>query len=126
MLTINLITDKGTVAELCKDLGLVYHPGYYCYSAADRGELLATGLFEIGANSASIVNYSSADADDHFLFDGILRAGFNYAGQQGIENGVIPESIRKRFKELFGKLNYPAEAVFSINNFFSKYKNCIR
>lgn len=112
------------ILPYCKDVGRAYHPGYYLYVAEDSNETLASGLFEIKADSVETVDYRGVDAEDFSLFDGILRAGFNYAGEQGIPKGFIPEGFRAQHKDMFDKLNYPNESSFSIENFFSKYKNC--
>ncbi|MFV0400712.1 MAG: hypothetical protein ACK5LX_08875 [Oscillospiraceae bacterium] len=124
MLTIGLKTEKELLLPYCKKAKLPYNGGIFLYLAENRGEKLAAGLFEIAGNSVSIRYYESQDPDP-FLLDGILRAGFNYAGDQSIEKGVLPEEFRQIHKELFASLNYPPEPTFNIDNFFAKYKNCI-
>lgn len=124
MLTITPCLEKQTVAAYCKKCGKLYDAAYYLYLAENRGEVQAAGLFEVGGDRVSTIYYEGLEPDDHFLFDGILRAGLNYAAEQGIENGHIPEEFRQAHKALFGKLNYPIQPDFNIVNFFQKYKNC--
>jgi hypothetical protein len=124
MLTINLFTDKAHVAPACKRHGKLYSEAFYLYAAENRGELLAEGLFEVKSELAQISAYSGPE-DDPALFDGILRAGLNYAGEQGIEKGSIPEDFRYQRRGMFRKLNYPVATTFNIVNFFQKYKNCV-
>lgn len=124
MLTITPSLEKQTVAAYCKKCKKVWSDGCYLYLAESRGEVLAAGLFEAGGDKVRAVYYEAADPSDRTLFDGILRAGLNYAAGQGIENGLIPEEFRSRHQELFAALNYPAQPLFNITNFFRKYKNC--
>lgn len=124
MLTITPCLDKQMVASYCKKCRKPYSAAYYLYLAQNREELLGAALFEVGSDAVSVLFYEAADPADAFLFDGVVRAGLNYANQQGLENGVIPEEFRHAHRELFAKLNYPAQPQFNINNFFAKYKNC--
>lgn len=124
MLTITPSVEKAVVAEYCKRCKRPYSEAFYLYRAEDRGETLAVCLFEVGASEVRVLLYEGADQDDLYLFDGLLRAGLNYASEHGIENGCIPEEFRQRHEALFAKLNYPVQRVFNITNFFSKYKNC--
>lgn len=124
MLTITPCLDKQTVAAYCKKCRKLYSAAFYLYLAKDRDELLAAGLFEVGGEQVQVVLYEADDQNDPFLFDGILRAGLNYAAEQGITKGVIPEAFRLAHGELFARLNYPIQSAFDISNFFHKYKNC--
>lgn len=124
MLTITPCLDKSIVSSYCKKCRQVYSAALYLYIAEDRGQSLGAALFEIGGDRVRIVYYEAADPADAFLFDGIMRAGLNYASQQGLANGLIPEDFRYTHRELFAKLNYPVQPLFDITNFFSKYKNC--
>lgn len=124
MLTITPCLDKQAIAAYCKKCKKPYSAAFYLYRAENRGQVLAAGLFEVGGEEVCAVLYEAEDPSDHFLFDGILRAGLNYASEQGIPNGHIPEDFRYLHRELFAKLNYPIQPVFDITNFFQKYKNC--
>lgn len=124
MLEIKLCTDKKTVAGYCGKCGKVPDEAFYLYLAADKDKRLAAALFEVGNQSVSVLLYECEDGTDYWLFDGMLRAGFNYAFDQGLETGHIPEKFRLKHSRLFEKLNYPAAAEFNITNFFKKYKNC--
>lgn len=124
MLTISPCLEKQTVALYCKKCKRIYSAGFYLYRAEHNGEILAAGLFEISADQVQVLFYESEDNSDAYLFDGILRAGLNYAAEQGIENGVIPEEFHAEHSALFAKLNYPVQLQFNITNFFCKYKNC--
>lgn len=124
MLTIAPCLEKETVVSYCKKCRKVYSAAFYLYLAENRGETLAAGLFQVDSDSVQVVYYEGVDPADHFLFDGVLRAGLNYAAEHGIQNGLIPEEFRHTHRELFSQLTYPIHAQFDITNFFQKYKNC--
>ncbi len=124
MLEIKLCTDKKQIAAYCKKLGTMFGEAFYMYTAMNKNELLAACLFEVESDAVRARLYECADQDDYWLFDGMLRAGFNYAFEQGIARGRIPEEFRALHESLFKKLNYPAAPEFDITNFFKKYKNC--
>ena len=125
MLEINLNLQRPVVAAACRDFGQTYSDAHYIYRAENRGEIIATGLFEIGGTDVRVLGYDGP-TDDHFLLDGILRAGLHYAETHGIETGLLPEEFRHKHRALFTGLNYPPTISFNIVNFFSKYKNCAR
>lgn len=125
MLTITVNTNKEEIIPYCREVKIPFNKGLYLYQAKDKGELLGAGLFEIGADQVQVLYYTSVPEEEHFLLDGVLRAGFNYAAEQGISTGKIPEHFRGEHMNYFAKLNYPNEAEFNIENFFSKYKNCL-
>jgi hypothetical protein len=124
MLEIKPSTDKKLIAAQCRKLGLLFGEAFYLYVAVNSGDIIASCLFEVGGNSVSFLLYECEDKDDYWLFDGMLRAGFNYAFENGIGTGRIPEEQRLWYAGLFAKLNYPAATEFDITNFFKKYKNC--
>lgn len=124
MLEIKPCFDIPTLAVYAKNCGKAPGESLYLYMAKDGGETLAAGLFEVQSDKVCTLFYESADPDDIFLFDGILRAGLNYASEQGIETGCIPEDFRQSHKNKFARLNYPPETEMNIVNFFNKYKNC--
>lgn len=128
MLELKKCTDKKLFTQYCKKCGKIPDESFFMYIASDRDKLLAAALFEVECESVSVLMYECADSSagetDYWLFDGIMRAGFNYASEQGIETGCISESFRLEWHKLFEKLNYPAAAEFNITNFFKKYKNC--
>ncbi len=124
MLEIKLCTDKKRIAAYCKKLGIIFSEAFYLYTAVNRGGELAACLFEVGSDAVCARLYECADPEDYWLFDGMLRAGFNYASEQGIAKGCIPEELRALHESLFNRLNYPAAPEFDITNFFKKYKNC--
>jgi hypothetical protein len=124
MLEIKLCTDRKQITARLKKLGKPFSEAFYMYTAANRGEPLAACLFEVESEAVRACYYDCADAGDYWLFDGMLRAGFNFASEQGILYGRIPEEFRALHEDLFSRLNYPAEPEFDITNFFKKYKNC--
>ena len=124
MLEIKPSTDKRQIAACCKKAGLFPSEAFYLYIAENNGQTLASCLFEVGGDSVAFRFYKCEDKTDYWLFDGMLRAGFNYAWGQGISTGRIPEEQRLVHAGLFAKLNYPAAHEFDITNFFKKYKNC--
>lgn len=124
MLTITPCLDKAAIAAYCKKCRKPWSAAFYLYRAENRGQVLAAGLFEVGGDQVQVMLYEAEDPADPFLFDGILRAGLNYAADQGIPNGFIPEDFRYAHRGLFAQLNYPIQPVFDITNFFQKYKNC--
>lgn len=115
--------ERDALLPRCKALGRGYSTGLYAYTARERGEELAAGVFEVQADFVALVSYT-AQEQDAFLLDGILRAGLNYADAHGITTGVIPEPVRQAHAALFAKLNCPNAERFDITNFFLKYKNC--
>lgn len=123
MLEIKPCLDKPAVAAYCRDQGKVYSEAFYIYEAVSRGDTLAAALFEITSNEVSVFHYRG-DEGDFALFDGVLRAGFHYAEENGIPQGFIPGEFRELHKSLFDRLSYPIQEKFSIANFFLKYKNC--
>jgi len=124
MLELKPCIEKKRIAEYCKKCGKLPDDSFYLYLAADKEQQLAACLFEVSGNGVSVLFYDCADESDYWLFDGMLRSGFNYAFEQGIATGRIPEPFRIQFKHLFSKLNYPVTTEFDITNFFQKYKNC--
>ena len=122
MLTISPVLDRAGVVPLCREAGVTYTGAFYAYRAENRGTTLACALFEVLDDSVRVVSYKGQKDVD--LFDGLLRAGFQYAGKEGIETGCIPEPFRQAYHTRFAVLNYPAAAQFNITNFFAKYKNC--
>lgn len=124
MLEIKPCTAKKKIAEYCRKCGKLPDESFYLYLALNRDELLAAALFEVGGESVKVLLYEAADEADHWLFDGMLRAGFNYAYDHGLATGCVPEAFRLSHRNLFAKLNYPVTAEFDITNFFRKYKNC--
>lgn len=124
MLEIKLCLDRTKLSEWCKDAGHAYSEAFYAYVAENRGQELAVGLFNVSSDYVEVVWYRSQDNADVYLFDGVLRAGFHYADDQGIEQGSIPEDFRRGHRQAFDKLNYPVSELFNIVNFFAKYKNC--
>ena len=124
MLEIKPCTEKKKIAETCKKCGKIPDESFYLYLAVNKDEQLAACLFEVSGDSVSALFYECADECDYWLFDGLLRAGFNYAFEQGLTTGRIPEPFRIARQRLFSKLNYPATTEFDITNFFKKYKNC--
>ena len=126
MLEIKPYLDRATVSGYCRKCGKPYSEAFYLYLAKDGGETLAAGLFEMQPDRVTALHYESTDPQDFFLLDGILRAGLNYASEQGVETGVLPEELRQAHKAAFERLNYPPECEMNIVNFFTKYKNCAR
>lgn len=124
MLELKPCGDKKQFLEACRRCGKIPCEAFYLYVAEDRGELLAQALFEVTSEHVRAVDYVAGNPGDFWLFDGLLRAGFHYAGEQGIEKGIIPEAFRLKHEAIFAKLNYPAVPEFNIVNFFKKYKNC--
>ena len=123
MLSISLCTDNRRIAAACKSFGKIYGDEFYLYESVYNNEILGGILFEVKSCLVEVVGYQGPD-DDFGLFDGLLRAGLNYAEKHGIEAGCIPELFRYENRSLFIHLNYPPEIVFNIVNFFGKYKNC--
>ena len=123
MLSIRLCRDNRRIAAACKSFGKIYGDEFYLYEAAGNDEILGEMLFEVKSSFVEVVDYSGSEGD-FGLFDGLLRAGLNYAEKHGIEAGCIPEAFRHKNRALFAHLNYPSEAAFNIVNFFGKYKNC--
>lgn len=124
MLTITPCLAREMVAPFCRECKRPYSEAFYIYRAQNGTETLATALFEVSGDAVTALLYRATEPDDAFLFDGVLRAGLNYAAEQGIENGVIPEALREAHAALFAQLNYPVQAAFNITNFFQKYKSC--
>ena len=124
MLEIKPTTDKQVIAALCRKCRLAPDESLYAYIAASGNETLASALFQMEADAAQVLYYESAEPGDRFLFDGLLRAGFHFAEEQGVTTGRIPEPFRQLHLRLFERLNYPITTEFGIENFFSKYKNC--
>jgi hypothetical protein len=124
MLEIKPSTDKKRIAAFCRRLGKLPSEAFYLYTAENAGETLASCLFEVGGEAVAFLLYDCVDMNDYWLFDGMLRAGFNYAFEHGIVTGIIPEEQRAQYEGLFAKLKYPAAPEFDITNFFKKYKNC--
>lgn len=124
MLEITLCLEEKVLAEYCRQCGRLPGPAFYLYQARDRDKLLAAALFQVGSDQVDVLLYDSQE-DDVFLFDAMLRAGLNYAGDQGISHGCLPEAFRQEHGAYFKTLNYPAQAIFNITNFFQKYKRCI-
>ena len=123
MLSISLCRDSRRIAAVCKSFSKIYGDEFYIYEAIGNGEMLGEILFEVKSSFVEASGYNGP-GDDFGLFDGLLRAGLNYAQKHGIEAGCIPETFRHENRALFARLNYPPEAVFNIVNFFGKYKNC--
>jgi len=123
MLSISLCTDIRRTIAACKSFGKIYGVEFYLYEAVGGEEILGAILFEVKSELVETVGYRGP-GDDPGIFDGLLRAGLNYAQKHGIETGCVPESFRRENRALFAVLNYPAEVSFSIVNFFGKYKNC--
>lgn len=124
MLEIKPTTNTRVIAALCRKCGEIPDESLYAYVAASGSETLAAVLFRMESESARAVYYESTDQGDYFLLDGLLRAGFHFAAEQGVKTGCIPESFRQLHAEMFARLNYPAAHEFGIDNFFAKYKNC--
>ena len=124
MLTITPCIEKQTLLTYCKKCRKPVSAGHYAYLAQNRDEVLAACLFEIQSDYVEALFYEASDSLDAFLFDGVLRAGLNYASKQGISQGIIPETFRFSQRHLLEKLNYPLDTTFNIVNFFRKYKNC--
>lgn len=124
MLEIKPCTDLKPIAEYCKLCGKIPDDSFYLYLAENNGKRLGSCLFEVSGEAVTVLYYDCADETDYWLFDGMLRAGFNYAFEQGLETGRIPEPFRIKFQRFFAKLNYPIAPEFDITNFFKKYKNC--
>lgn len=124
MLEIKPCTERKKIAEYCKKCGELPDEAFYLYLAVSREEQLAACLFKVSGDCVTARFYECADEGDYWLFDGMLRAGFHYAYEQGIPTGCIPESFRAERQRLFSKLNYPITPEFDITNFFKKYKNC--
>lgn len=124
MLEIKPCTHTKELAEYCRKCGKIPDEAFYLYVAEDKGKRLAACLFEVESGGVRVLLYECEDESDYWLFDGMLRAGFNYAWEQGITAGFIPERFRIKHQRFFAKLNYPAQPEFDITNFFQKYKNC--
>lgn len=124
MLEIKPSTELKQVAEYCKKCGKAPGEEFYLYIAVNADKQLAACLFEVGGEAVTVLYYDCGDENDYWLFDGMLRSGFNYAFEQGINSGRIPEPFRIKFQRFFSKLNYPISTDFDITNFFNKYKNC--
>jgi hypothetical protein len=123
MLEIKPSTQMDQIKSYCLKCDRAPSEAFYLYTALDRGDILAAGLFEMLSDKVQVVYYEGDD-NDPFLFDGVLRAGLNYAADQGVENGYIPEAFRQTHKDKFARLNYPPSPQLNIVNFFKKYKNC--
>lgn len=124
MLEITPCTKTKRLAEYCKKCGKLPDESFYLYLATNADKQIAACLFEVDSEAVRVLLYECEDDADYWLFDGMLRAGFNYAYEQGLAKGCIPEAFRIEYQRFFGKLNYPATPEFDITNFFSKYKNC--
>lgn len=124
MLEIKPCTDKKKLLKYCKECGKIPDESFYLYIATNKEQHLAACLFEVSGDSVRVLLYHCEDETDYWMFDGMLRSGFNYASEQGITTGCIPESFRIKYHWFFSKLNYPITAEFDITNFFQKYKNC--
>lgn len=124
MLTITPCMEKQMLLSYCKKCRKPMTAGHYLYLAQNRDQMLAACLFEISSNQVEVLLYESYEPDNAFLFDGVLRAGLNYAARQGVEDGIIPEQFHFAHQHLLDKLNYPLCPMFNIVNFFQKYKNC--
>lgn len=123
MLEITPSLDEALVREYCKKCGRLPGPQHYLYVASDRGEAVSAALFEVQSDRVIALWYEGPE-DDAWLFDAVLRAGLNYASEQGIVSGYLPEAFRQAHGGLFSQINYPAQALFDITNFFQKYKSC--
>ncbi|MCL2033989.1 MAG: hypothetical protein FWG94_04570 [Oscillospiraceae bacterium] len=124
MLELKPCVNMKMITKACKKCGKLPDASFYLYLATDKEEELASCLFEVSGDSVTALLYECLDDADYWLFDGLLRSGFNYAFEQGITTGRIPETFRVQNHRLFSKLNYPITPAFDITNFFSKYKNC--
>ena len=126
MLEIKPIFDRQVLAKYCHKCDCPLSDALYVYQATNEDELLAGGLFAMRSDHVEAVFYEAMGENrvDFFLFDGILRAGLNYAAEQGVETGCIPEAFRQANAVSFAQLNYPPEVEMNIVNFFQKYKNC--
>jgi len=122
MISIGLCRDIRRAAAFCKDFDKIYGNEFYLYEAADNQGFRGGILFEVKSYLVEAVGYNGPN--DRHLFDGLLRAGLNYAEKHGIEAGCLPETFRQSNHTLFAELNYPPETVFNIVNFFGKYKSC--
>lgn len=126
MLELRPGVDRQEILPYCRQIKLPYSEALYVYRALDGSKVLAGLLFGVESNQVNVLYYQAEDEADHFLFDGLLRAGLGYADKQGISAGHIDDSFRQRHSALFSRLNLPPEATFNITNFFQKYKNCAR
>lgn len=124
MLEIKSCTEPKPIAEFCKKCGKIPDKSFYLYLATNSDKQLGACLFEVSGEAVTPLYYECEDETDYWLFDGLLRAGFNYAFEQGIATGSIPEAFRIKHQRFFSKLNYPITSEFDITNFFKKYKNC--
>ena len=126
MLEIKAVFDRPILAQYCHKSGCPLSDALYLYLAQNGDELLAAGLFEMRSDRVATMYYEAVGENqtDFFLFDGILRAGLNYAAEQGVETGCLPEPFRQANAAYFARLNYPPETEMNIVNFFQKYKNC--
>jgi len=117
--------DQNILKSYCEKCGKDYGPGFFAYLATDGGTLLAAGLFEMLGDRVQAVMYEG-DTADPWLFDGVLRAGLNYAAGREVYTGCLPEAFREEHRELFKRLNYPDENEFDIASFFVNHRNCGR
>lgn len=124
MLEINVCSKKDFLLPICKKIKYPYSSALYAYVAKNKGVMLACALFFIHPDYVEIIYYESTDENDDAMFDGVLRAGLNYASSNNINSGYVSEEFRENNKQLFKKINFPNEAKFNINNYFLKYKNC--
>ncbi|WRS26823.1 hypothetical protein U6B65_10850 [Oscillospiraceae bacterium MB08-C2-2] len=124
MLEIKPCLEVQPVAAFCRASGRVYSGAFFIYQAMNRGEELGAALFEMQGDRIEAVAYRTTQPEDHWLLDGVLRAGLNYAAEHGIINGVLGVGFLESAYSLLEKLNLPRSSVFNIHNFFSKYKNC--
>lgn len=122
MLEILPVTERDIVSGYSSKCKLPFSQALYVYVAKDGTKTIAGALFEVKSDYVQILYY---DGDtEFFIFDAILRAGLNYAAENGIEYGYIPEEFRHKYNSVFINLNYPPVTKFDITNFFKKYKNC--
>jgi hypothetical protein len=123
MLKITPAFDPAMLGGYCKKCGKLPGPEFYLYRAEIGDKTIAACLFEVMSNRVAPLFYESLEGDE-WLFDAVLRAGYNYASEQGIAEGSLPEAFRQAHGGYFRHLNYPAQTAFSIANFFKRYKSC--
>lgn len=103
----------------------------------DNFENLKDGLFYIALNNDELLGYCKYKKQDDFvvieeindggdvnLFDGLLRAVFNYVSEIKIDKAIISETVDKdRLKALFVPVD-DKNCVNSITDFLYNCKKC--
>jgi hypothetical protein len=125
VLTIKQLQDEQPIKDILLQHGIEFKKNMDCFFASQKkDDCMGYCLFSYQEDGIKI--FLVECFEDEPLFDGLVRAVFHFAAQNGFERAEFGKNINQNLLKKYHFVENGTYCVESMSDFLSKCKNCTR